>query len=104
AQPVAILALADQDVVLVGVDGRGDVRGERPWRRRPDEQRLAGTVDERQPDGEPGVLAVAIALGHLVLADAGPAARAPRHRVVTLVDPAPLVALREEAPDQVVVL
>ena len=53
---------------------------------------------------EPGVLAVLVALVHLVLADAGPAARAPRHRVVALVDPAALVALGEEAPDQVVVL
>ncbi len=53
---------------------------------------------------EPGILAVLVALGHLVLADAGAAARAPRHRVVALVDPAALVALGQEAPDQVVVL
>ncbi len=39
-----------------------------------------------------------------MLADPGPAAGAPRHRVVALVEPAAPVALRQEAPDQVVVL
>src|SRR5438552_569962 len=47
---------------------------------------------------------ILIALVHLRLRDAGPAAGAPGHRVVALVDPAPPVALGQEAPDQVVVL
>ena len=85
-------------------DGRRHVGGEGPRRRRPDEQRLAGPVDQREAHRQPGVLAVLVALVHLHLADAGAAARAPGHRVVALVDPAAPVALREEAPDQVVVL
>src|SRR5688572_12786577 len=47
ADPVALLALADEDVVEVGPDGGGDVRGHRPRSRGPDEEPLAGSVDER---------------------------------------------------------
>ena len=52
----------------------------------------------------PGSSLVLVALVHLHLREAGPAARAPRHRVVALVQPAAPVALGQEAPDQVVVL
>ena len=104
AEPEHVLALADPDVAELRADGRRDVRGQRPGRRRPDEQRLAGPVDEREPDGEARVLAVLVALVHLHLGEAGAAARAPRHRVVALVQPAAPVALGEEAPDEVVVL
>ena len=78
--------------------------GKRPRRRGPDEQGLARPVDERQTDGQARVLAIGVALVHLHLADAGAAARAPRHRVVALVQPAAPVALGQEAPDEVVVL
>ena len=103
-QPELVVALPDPDVAERRPDGRGHVRGQRPRRRRPDEQRLARPVEQREADRQPGVVAVLVALGHLRLGDAGPAARAPRHRVVALVDPAAPVALGEEAPDQVVVL
>ena len=61
-------------------------------------------VDERELDREPGVLAIGVALGHLVLADPSPASRAPGHRVVALVKPPAPVALGQERPDEVVVL
>ena len=46
----ALVALADLDVAQVRPDGGGDVGRERPRGRRPDEERLAGPVDERQLD------------------------------------------------------
>ena len=70
AQPERLAVLADADVALLGVDGGGHVRGERPRRRRPDQERLAGPVDEREPDREPGVLAILVALVHLHLGEA----------------------------------
>ena len=103
-QPELVLALADLDVPQVSAHGGGHVGGQRPGGRRPDQQRLAWPVHEREADGEPRVLAVLVALVHLHLGQPGPAARAPRHGVVALVDPAAPVALREEAPDDVVVL
>ena len=102
--PEAVVTLADAHVALLRVDGGGDVRGQRPWRRGPDEQRLTRPVDQREAHGQARVVALLVALVHLHLGEAGAAARAPRHRVVALVDPAAPVALREEAPDQVVVL
>ena len=93
-----LVALADLDVAQVGAHRRRHVGRQRPRRRRPDEERLAGPVHEREAHREAGVGPVRVALGHLVLADARPAARAPGHRVVALVEPAAAVALGEEAP------
>ena len=104
AEPEQVLALADLDVAEVRADGRGHVGGQRPRRRRPHEQRLARPVQEREAHGEPRVLAILVALVHLHLGQAGAAARAPGHRVVAAVDPAALVALGQEPPDEVVVL
>ena len=60
---------------------------------------------DRQAHGQRQVRELAVALGRIsMFADAGAAARAPRHDVVAAVDqPAP-VALRQEGPDRVVVL
>ena len=104
AQPVAIVALADLDVRQLRAHGRGHVGAQRPGGRGPHQQVLAGAVDEREADGEARVLAVLVALVHLHLADARAAAGAPGHRVEALVQPAALVALGQEAPDEVVVL
>ena len=104
AEPEDIVALPDADVADGLADRRRDVGGQGPGGRRPDEQRLAGSIEERQPDGQAGILAILVALGGLGLADARPAARAPGHRVVALGQPAASVALREEAPDEIVVL
>ena len=104
AEPERLVALAHPDVADRRTDRRGDVRGQRPGSRRPDQQALARPVEQREADRQPGVVAVLVALVHLGLRDAGAAARAPGHRVVALVDPAPPVALGEEPPDQVVVL
>ena len=104
AHPEVVAALAHLDVAQVRANGGGDVRGQRPGRRRPDQERLAGPVHQREPHREPWILAVLVALVHLHLGQAGPAPRAPRHGVVAAVDPAALVALGQEAPDEVVVL
>ena len=104
ADPVARLALLHEQVVELGAHGGGDVGRHRPGRRRPHQEVLAGPLDEREAHREPGVLAVLVALVHLHLAHARAAAGAPGHGVDALVEPAAPVALREEAPDEVVVL
>ncbi len=96
--PLAVLAPA---VLRLGVDRGRDVRRERPGCRRPDHERLARPLDEREPDGKGRVGAVLVdaRLGELVLRERGAAARAPLRRAVTHVDPVPLVHPLEEPPD-----
>ena len=87
------------------MSGHSHVRGERPRRRRPDEERLAGEVDQREADIEAGVGDVLVALGDdLVVGDASAAPGAPGHDIAALVDVSLLVADLEEVPDGVVVL
>ncbi len=104
AQPVAIFPLAHLDVRQLGAHGRGHVRAQRPRGGRPHQQVLTGAVHEREPDGEARVLPILVALVHLHLADARAAAGAPGHGVEALVQPATLVALGQEPPDEIVVL
>ncbi len=109
-QVQVFFALQDFDVGEIRPDGRSHVRGERPRRRRPHQQRgfrvaVAPVAEEREAHREAGIGLLDVALGDdLVLADAGAAAPAPRHHVVALVDPAAIVALLQEAPDLIVVL
>ena len=87
------------------MDGHSHIRGERPGRRRPDEERLAGPVDQREADVEAGVCDVLVALGDdLVVGDACAASGAPRHHVAALVDVPLLMTDLQEVPDGVVVL
>ena len=103
-QPVDRIALANLDVAQVRSDRRRHVGGQGPGRGGPDQERLAGPVDQGQLDRQAGIIAIAIALGHLVLAHARSATGAPGHGVVALVQPAAPVAFGQEPPDQVVVL
>ena len=74
--------------------------GQRPGGRRPDDERLAVAVEQREADEERRVLELAVlARIHLVLGDRRAAARAPRRRAMALVEPAPLVHDLQEAPD-----
>ena len=86
------------------VDRRPDVAGERPRRRRPDQQVLAGAVEQRQLDERRAVFDQPVAFLDLLLADADAAPAAPRHGVVPAVDQPLRPARLEEAPDGVVVL
>src|SRR5262245_3720717 len=97
-EPPAAVA---QPVLRVGLHGRGHVRGERPGSGRPDDERLARPVLEREPDVERRVLELTVILlaGLLVLRERGAAARAPLRRAVALVEPPAAVALLQEAPD-----
>ena len=81
--------------------GRGDVRRQRPGRRRPDDDRLALAVEEREADIERRValLLVDARLGQLVLRERRAAAGAPLGRPVADVEPAALVDDLQEAPD-----
>ena len=94
--PFAVLA---PSVIARRMDGRGDVRGQRPRRGRPDRERLPRPVLEREPDEERRVDAVLVAADELVRGDRGSAARAPLGRAVSQVEPALLVHPLEEAPD-----
>ena len=101
-EPVTVLL--DVDVVQLGIDRGGNVGGERPGRRRPDEQRGVRLIDQRQTHEDGEMRPLLVAFGHdFVLGESRPAARAPRHHVVTLVDPAALVAGLEEPPDRVII-
>src|SRR5439155_13582710 len=77
------------------------VRRQRPRRRRPDHDRLAGPVDEREADVERRVrlLLVDARLAQLVLGERGAAAGAPLRRAVADEEPAALVDELEELPD-----
>ena len=96
--PLAVLAPA---VFGVGLHGGGDVRRQRPRRRRPDDERLAVAVEQRaggrRATGRP--LLVDARLRELVLGERRAAARAPLGRAVALEQPAALVHRREEPPD-----
>ena len=96
--PLAVLA---QAVLGVGLDRGRDVRRQRPRRRRPDDERLALPVEQRQADEERrvGALLVDAGLRELVLRDRRPAARAPLGRAVAQVEPPALVHELQEAPD-----
>ena len=100
-----VVALADADVGQLGVDGSGNVGGERPGCRRPDQQRLPRPFVDRELEIDTGVGHLPVALGDdLHVGEAGGAARAPGHGVLAFVEPAPFVADLEEVPDGVVVL
>src|SRR5260370_26516998 len=88
----------------IGIHSDGDVGGQRPRRRGPDEQILAWAVHQRQAHVDAGVLDLPAPLIDLHVGDPGGAARAPGHDVQPLVDPTFLPAALEEAPDRVVVL
>ena len=91
------------EVRQLWVHRRADVAGERPRRRRPDEQVLAGAALDGQLHERALVLDELVPLLHLLLGDANPAPAAPRHHVVPAVDEPLAVALLEEGPDRVVV-
>ena len=97
--PVAGL---EEHVLRVGLDRGGDVRGQRPGRRRPDHERLVLAALQREAHVERGVLELLVlAREELVLGDRGPAARAPLGRAMALVEPAALVHGLQEPPDVV---
>src|SRR5438046_1916691 len=96
--PLAVLA---QAVLGVRLHRRGDVRGQRPRRRRPDDERLTLPVEKRKADEERGVglLLVDARLAELVLGKRRAAPRAPLRRAVADIQPAALVDDLQEAPD-----
>ena len=96
--PLAALA---SSVLGVGLDGRRHVRRQRPGRRRPDHERLAGLVEQREADEQRGIgpLLVDAALRQLVLRERRAATRAPLRRAVAEVEPATFVDELEESPD-----
>src|SRR4051794_19387571 len=96
--PLAVLAPA---VLGLRVDGGGDVRRQRPRRRRPDDDRLAGAVEQGEAHAERrvGAILVDAGLGQLVLRERRPAAGAPLGGSVPHIEPAALVDDLQELPD-----
>ena len=96
--PLSVLA---QPVLRVGLDGRRDVRRQRPGRRRPDDEGLPRPLEEREANVERGVAPVLVdaCLRELVLRQRRAAARAPLRRAMAEVEPAALVDELQEPPD-----
>ena len=88
-------------VFLVGMHRGGDVGRQRPRCRRPDDERLAGALEQRQADEQRGVGPVLVDAGlrQLVLRQRRTATRAPLGRPVALHEPAARVHELEELPD-----
>ena len=95
------LAVRPSAVLAIGVHGCGDVRGQRPRRRRPDDDGLALPLEQREADEERRVGAVLVDAGlrQLVLRERRPAARAPLGRTMTHVEPVAFVHLLQHPPD-----
>ena len=94
--PVAVL---EQPVLRLRLDRSRDVRGKRPRRRRPDDERFVLPLDEREPHVERGVDPVLVVAGELVRRDRGSAAGAPLRRAMAEDEPAALVDDLQELPD-----
>jgi hypothetical protein len=96
--PVAVLASA---VLSIGLHRGGDVRRDRPRRRRPDHKRLLLAIEQWQTDVERRIGAVLVdaRLRELVLRERGAAPRAPFGRAVAHVEPAVLVHPLQQPPD-----
>ena len=90
-----------EPVLRVRLHRRRDVRGQRPRRRRPDDQRFALARLQRKADEERGMLELLVVLlaGLLVLRERGPAPGAPLCRAMPLVEPPALVDGLQEPPD-----
>ena len=87
-------------VLSVGLDRGGDVRGKRPGRRRPDHERFALAILEREAHVERRMFELLVLAGEeLVLGERRAAARAPLGRPVPVVEPAALVDGFQEPPD-----
>jgi hypothetical protein len=96
--PLAVLA---QSVLGGGPHGRGDVRRERPRRRRPDDKRFPFAVEQGEAHEERriGLLLVDARLRQLVLGERGATAGTPLGRPVPDVEPAAVVDDLQEPPD-----
>ena len=94
-------AALTQAVLGVGLDRSGDVRRQRPGRRRPDHDGLAVPVEQREAHVQRRVASVLVdaRLCQLVLRERGAAARAPLGRAMPEVEPPALVDDAEESPD-----
>src|SRR5207237_9832600 len=104
ADVVDPVAMAHAQVRHVRMDGRRDIARERPWRRRPHQERFLLALAQRKSNEDRGVLEDPATLGDLHLREASAAATAPRHHVVPAIDEAFVEALLEESPNRVVVL
>ena len=85
-------------VVELRVDGHRHVGRQGPWRRRPDEQAVISSIQERKSDRDRLVRELGIGIEHLVLRDRGSTPRTPRHRTMPPVQPAAPVAVLQRVP------
>ena len=95
------LALRREDVFRIGAHSRGHVRGQRPRRRRPDDERLALALRQRKANVQRRMneLHVLVVARLLVLRQRRAATRTPLRRTVSLVEPSALVDGLQEPPD-----
>ncbi len=94
--PLAVLPAA---VLRFRVDSGGDVGRQRPRSRRPDDEVLAGPLEQRKADIQRWIGTVDVRADQLVLRDRRAAARAPLGRAVAEVEPVPLVDGLQHPPD-----
>ena len=84
---------------------RSDIGSERPRGGSPDQQLFASAVDQWECQEQPGVYDFRISLGcDFMLRHACATSWAPRHDILSLVEPSVFVAGLQETPDAVVVL
>ena len=99
------VAVLGAHVGEVGRDGQRGVGEQRPRRRRPGEDLVAGAqraraVDDREGDVDARVLDVLVALGDLVRGQRGAAARAVGHDLVALVEQVAVPHRLQRPPDR----
>ena len=94
------LVVVDLDVVKVGVDAKSQIGGKGPRRGGPCEKGGLGVVDEREANGDGGVLNLAVVETGLKVGERGGAGGGIGHYSNTLVDKALLMKSLEDPPDR----
>ena len=86
------------------MDGHGHVAGQRPRRGRPDQERGAGRIHQRQADEDRGIGGVFVAERHFMIRKRRAAARAVRYDFIALVEQTLIPEILQDPPDRLDVI